>query len=219
MEKLVMSELTIILPENRDLLIDRLAAEIQAQLAAHGRKATSPYRYHVGIHIAEGRLRPATDVDNYAKAINDAITRTKLLWRDDEQVDKLSIERTRRRSLAETTVTVRLSKSPAQHSGVPTWFRASCFEAEAQRVPGGYATPAYKLACSLANEAPYDVEDDAWTGRIERLCETCGADDREGIWDWFCAHLPKFMELVPSRRKARFVDGVIRAYEDERIVP
>lgn len=213
-----MSELTIVLPKNRDLSISRLAAEIQTQLAEHGRKATSPYRYHVGIEVAEGRLRPATDVDNYAKPIFDAITRTKLLWRDDEQVDNLSIERTRHRGQTETTVTVRLTKLPAQHAGVSTWFRASCAEAKLQSVPGGYATPGYKLASSLASEMPYDVEDDVWTERLERLCETCADDNHEAIWEWFCAHLPKFMKLVPSRRKTQFVDGVIRAYEDERIM-
>ena len=68
---------------------------IAEQLGRQGRHSVSSYRYAVTVEIIEGSKRPFRDIDNYTKKILDAITQTGLLWYDDEQIDSLSVRRTR----------------------------------------------------------------------------------------------------------------------------
>jgi Holliday junction resolvase RusA-like endonuclease len=67
------------------------AAEQMCELLAYGRTPTDD-EYHVAVHSVVLRPRtgklpfPIGDVDNYAKAPLDAITKGQLLWHDDKQI-------------------------------------------------------------------------------------------------------------------------------------
>jgi hypothetical protein len=214
-------EYAVILPKllsKRDLWSLRAAPVITQQLSQQGRYSSNLYRYEVTIEIVEGQKRPVKDVDNYAKRTIDAITRTKLLWRDDEQIDTLTIRRKRDKSRSESEMIVRIRRTEGQHSGVPTFFRACCREASLG-CQFTYAHPAYHLAMHLWNQQPCDLDEAEWAEEIGDLCGFLDGDDGEGVWNWFCEHFPKCMKLVPQRRMEQFVRGVFHAYEDERVSP
>ena len=194
----------------------RATSVAQRQLQEQGRTSPTSYRYNVTVEIIEGQQRPAKDVDNYAKQAIDAITRTQCLWRDDEQIDTIAINRRRDKSRTESQVIMRIRKTDGQHSGVPSFFKACCAEAKAGR-SFTYAHPGYHLTMHLRSQQPYDVPDDAWGERIEALCGLIDGADAEGIWNWFYEHFPKCMKLVPKRRLDQFVAGVSKAYEDGRL--
>ena len=73
------------------------------------------------------------------------------------------------------------------------------------------------MAIHLGNEQPYDLTEDEWSDEIDRLTGMLDEDDDEGAWNWFCEHFPKFMELVPKRRRLQFLAGVRLVYERDRI--
>lgn len=87
----------IVLPHlasEQDLWPSRTKPAVAEQLRCQGRTAADGFRYQVTIDIVEGKKRPASDVDNYAKRIMDAITQSQLLWRHDDQIDKMTIHET-----------------------------------------------------------------------------------------------------------------------------
>jgi hypothetical protein len=100
------------------------------------------------------------------------------------------------------------------HGGLPSYFRASCYTAS-RGENAGYFGVGRMFAASLANEVPYDLEDDEWQTEVEALEELVAADDDAGAWSWFKTHFPRCMAIVPPRRKDRFLAGVRAAYEDE----
>ena len=102
------------------------------------------------------------------------------------------------------------------HSGVPTFFKACCYEAS-QGGSFGYDHPGFHLANALNTEIPYELDYDEWNSELVTLTELLSGNDIDGIWQWFCEQFPKCMKLIPERRKQQFVTGVIRAYEDDRI--
>lgn len=103
------------------------------------------------------------------------------------------------------------------HGGVPTFFRALCFEAS-HGGASGYEGAARALAGAIAgSQAPYDVEDDEWEQEIAVLKGLLKNDDEVGVWIWFRRHYPACIKLVPVRRREQFVAGVRRAYEKDRI--
>ncbi len=204
------------LSSRRDLWVPTTAPIIAGQLRGQGTRASNSYRYRVTIEIVEGRRRPATDVDNYAKKAIDGITRTRLLWRDDEQIDSLVVTRTRDRSRRGSQLVLRVRQTEGQHSGVPSFFRACCHEASVG-TQHTYAHPGYQLALHLYSQQPSDLGEDEWANEIKRLCDFLDAGNAEGAWNWFCEHFPKCMKLVPKRRLKQFVTGVSRAYEDGKI--
>ena len=193
-----------------------LKGTVIQQLQAQGRKQVSSYRFAVELEIAEASARPAKDLDNYAKPIIDAITQSKLLWKDDTQIDRLIISRRRDGNAVDTNVRVVLSHISGQHRGVPTYFRARCSESRRGR-PNGYIDAGYHLALHLGSELPYDLEESDWLKEITHLKNMIAADDKNNSWIWFHDHLPKFMELVPNPRKEQFLLGVWKAYEEERL--
>ena len=108
------------------------------------------------------------------------------------------------------------------HGGVPSWFRATCYEAS-KGGAGGYKIAGYKLASSLGKESPHDIEDDEWSEEIEKLKGLLDVavkrsshgpytriDDGAPVIAWFTEHYPKAMALVPARRRDQFVAGVAR---------
>ena len=96
--RMTMQEYVVALQElslKQDLSSSRAAPVIAEQLRQQGRCYASSYRYAVAVEITEGSKRPFRDIDNYTKRILDAITRTRLLWYDDEQIDRLNVNRRR----------------------------------------------------------------------------------------------------------------------------
>ena len=100
-------------------------------------------------------------------------------------------------------------------SGVPSFFRACCYEAA--NGGGGYSGPGWHLANAIGSQSPYDLEEDEWQQEVEKLRALLADDESEGVWDWFKQHYPKCMQLVPARRREQFVDGVRQAYEEGRL--
>lgn len=209
----------IVLPHlasEQDLWRSRTRPIVAEQLRSQGRTAADNFRYGVTIEIEEGKKRPASDVDNYAKRTMDAITQSGLLWKDDDQIDQMTIRRRRVPRRADTQVVIHAQRISGQHTGVPAFFRACCREASRGN-EWTYAHPGYHLAIHLWQQQPYDMDDDQWAKETDRLTNTLDQDDDDGVWNWLKEHFPKCMHLVPQRRKARFVAGVRLAYEEERI--
>jgi Holliday junction resolvase RusA-like endonuclease len=209
----------IVLPNlasEQDLWRSRTTPVVAEQLRCQGRTSVDGYRYEVAIDIVEGKKRPASDVDNYAKRIMDAITQSQLLWRDDHQIDKMIIRRRRERRRGDTQAVIRARRISGQHLGVPTFFRACCHEASRGN-EWTYAHPGYHLVIHLWDQQPYDFDEDKWSKEIERLTGALDQGDDDGVWNWFKEHFPKCMRLVPSRRKDQFVAGVRQAYEEEAV--
>ena len=66
---------------------------IEAGLREHGCKCCDTSRYRLILTIHQDYTLPSRDIDNHAKRIMDCITATRLVWRDDEQVDELIVRR------------------------------------------------------------------------------------------------------------------------------
>jgi len=211
----------IVLPNlasDQDLWRPRTRPVIAEQLRSQGRTTSDTYRYEVAIEIVEGKKRPASDIDNYAKRIVGAISQSQLLWRDDDQIDKMAVRRRREPRRDDTRVVIRARRICGQHTGVPSFFRACCHEARrGNRCT--YAHPGYHLTIHLWSQQPYDMDDDKWAKETDRLTNALDQHDDDGVWNWFKEHFPKCMKLVPTRRKAQFVAGVRQAYDEERIGP
>jgi hypothetical protein len=110
--------------------------------------------------------------------------------------------------------------NPAQHTGVPGFFRAGCREA-ARGGTRGYKAPGYELARHLVDQAPYTVEPDEWEAELNKLVELLqptdakdpgripfGLRDDAAVWAWFAEHFPRCAALIPARRRLQFVAGV-----------
>jgi hypothetical protein len=192
-----------------------LVGEVSNQLRSQGRERFSRFRYAVEMEIAEGRVRPAKDLDNYAKPILDAVTQTRLLWDDDNQIDELVIRRRRDGNSTDTVVRVTLRRLEGQHGGVPRHFRAQCHEA--CKAGGTYSHVGYHFASVLVSEIPYDLEEEVWQKEIKHLIAMLEADECENVWNWCREHFPEWIDLIPGPRKSQFLSGVQRAYEEERI--
>jgi Endodeoxyribonuclease RusA len=192
-----------------------LVCEVSNQLRSQGRGRISRYRYAVEMEIVEGRSQPAKDLDNYAKPILDAVTQSRLLWDDDNQIDELVIRRRRDGNSTDSVVTATLRRLGGQHGGVPTHFRARCLEAS--QSGGTYSHVGYHFASVLASEIPYDLEEEVWQEEITRLMAMLQANEHENVWNWCREHFPQWIDLVPGPRKSQFLFGVQNAYEEERI--
>lgn len=91
---------------------------------------------------------------------------------------------------------------------VPTFFCASIQEARDPQL--GYASAGWTLAIHIEDLA--DDED------LERLTAAIWSRNRaEAIWEWISASLPGCAALVPKRRRASFMTGVLRAVDAGRV--
>jgi hypothetical protein len=101
--------------------------------------------------------------------------------------------------------------------GVPTFFRALCYEATRGKTYGymivGYEfarhTPSL-VACGYANREEF-------VAQLGLLKAALDAGDVDAIWEWYWDEYPWCMSLVPARRKNTFVKGVQGAYEGENL--
>ncbi len=102
------------------------------------------------------------------------------------------------------------------HTGVASWFRATCRTAAAGGA-AGYEMAGFSLTGKLHSEMPLDVEEDEWAETIAKLESLLEADDDIAVLGWFESRYPRFMQLVPMRRRAQFLEGVRRAYREGEI--
>lgn len=99
--------------------------------------------------------------------------------------------------------------------GVPTFIRALTYDVST-RQPGydDYGIIGMELGrhtVDMINDA-YGVEDP--DERIEQLWTRINANDVKAILGWYRRNFPACMRLVPSRRRQKFVAGVLRAVEE-----
>jgi hypothetical protein len=98
-----------------------------------------------------------------------------------------------------------------------TDFRRLC--SEAVRGSDGYATPGTLLAARVGTQRGPGMDDEAWSRQVDALKALLANRDDEATWAWFQQFYPDCMALVPLRRRAQFLYGVRRAYEQDLINP
>lgn len=96
----------------------------------------------------------------------------------------------------------------------PSFFKGLCYTAQA----GGksdYAAAGHELTRDLHSLAPYEIDRDEWEERVRELDRLLRAKSRPPglIMDWFTRNVPRCADLVPKRRHAKFVEGVIAFYD------
>jgi hypothetical protein len=101
------------------------------------------------------------------------------------------------------------SPKPTRLNSVPPFFRALCETASAG---GGHS---YVLAGEeLAHHVDCGVIAEEHVGNWKQvkgdLLEAARKYDRQAVLRWFDEHCSACMELVPSRRRDGFVDGVVK---------
>lgn len=95
----------------------------------------------------------------------------------------------------------------------PTFFRACIQEARSGGF-GGFEHPGYHLGLHVDQQ----LDDDEPREELESLCnrfleDQLGEEDlRRDVLGWLARELPRCIELVPRRRRWRFVDGFLRSY-------
>jgi hypothetical protein len=133
----------------------------------------------------------------------------------------------------ETMPTKVAKKVRGRHTGCSGYFRACCWEA-ARGGRLGYARAGYELARHLPYEMPWDIDLQEWQGELDRFSELAMPTepispesklrriaeelrDDDEVLAWFEAHFPRFMELVPKRRRQQFLSGVYQCCEDGKV--
>lgn len=98
--------------------------------------------------------------------------------------------------------------------GVPTFFRAACFEAK-QGGENGYYGTGWALLHNLSTlvEGDSDADQQAKLGELAVLLDD--QSDESAVLDWFKREFPRCMALVPTRRRGRFVKGAFESWDNE----
>lgn len=106
-------------------------------------------------------------------------------------------------------------------SGVPSFFRACCREASSQSYGLSFSHPGHELMRHVLQLSPYGCDGEEWQRECEVLDALCEAayDDPtpetlDKVADWFVAHYPRCMALVPVRRRQRFAQGAVDKWAD-----
>ena len=113
----------------------------------------------------------------------------------------------------------RVERTPVKggvHGGVPTYFRANCFESS-RGGDRGYDAAGWHLAIHLEQEMPHDADPEEWADEVEGLVKMLNAGNDAAALAWFDRHYPKCMALIPARRRPQFLKGVYAAHEQDRI--
>ena len=106
--------------------------------------------------------------------------------------------------------------SGSQHH-LPTYFRGWCQTASSGGAQS-YRWVGRSLLKALAMECPMELEEDEWFQCIETLDDlfaSSSSDDE--ILEWYKEYLPRFVELIPQRRRAIFVEGMRELHNEEGI--
>lgn len=105
--------------------------------------------------------------------------------------------------------------TPGVMHGVPTFFKALCYEASQG---GGYSyrDVGRKLASSIASFIPDDLGYDEWDEKVQELGKALTKSD---TWDdaleWFEHYIPKCWKLIPKRKQVHFAEGAAEFAEEE----
>jgi hypothetical protein len=102
---------------------------------------------------------------------------------------------------------------PKGYGACPTFFLARCRESR-EGGSRGYLDAGYTIAGALPGLGPDDIEEDRWSGEIDRLNGLIDERDDVAILDWFGRFLPRCLALIPRRRRRNFLEGLYRHSED-----
>jgi hypothetical protein len=108
---------------------------------------------------------------------------------------------------------MRVTRSRAVSGECPTFFRALVATAQ-QGGASGYDAAGYELTRHLRDLIAYDdfAEGQAKLDELTRLAQ---GRNWGLVFDWFRRELPRCAQLVPDRRRQRFVEGVSDRVEEE----
>ena len=176
---------------------------------------TKRFRYSVSIEIIESHFRPALDLDNYAKPLLDAITRSRLVWGDDRQIDRLEVMRIREYAEAHTSALVTISTMEGQHHGLPGFFEGLCDDARIGK--HGYELVGFSFAKCMVGEIPNDIDASEWEKSVEIFLSHLAINEHSNALNWLKEHFPRMIDHIPARKHSQFLDGVIRAYSEDCI--
>lgn len=108
----------------------------------------------------------------------------------------------------------------AVFTGVPAYFRYGCMEA-AQGGNMDYSHPGWHLGIHLDELVAAETEEerDAKLRELQNLLPGEPIDKRcnPGVWRWLCREFPRCMELIPARRRNKFLEGIYLAYHQNRL--
>lgn len=173
------------------------------------------FRYSVSITIIESHFSPALDLDNYAKPLLDAITQSRMVWRDDRQIDRLEVVRIRDYTETHTSALVTINTMEGQHQGLPAFFQGLCDDARIGM--HGYEDVGFTFAKCLVSEIPNDIDDSEWEKRVATFLSHLAINERSNALNWLREHFPRMIDHVPARKHNQFLDGVFRAYSEDFI--
>jgi hypothetical protein len=105
----------------------------------------------------------------------------------------------------------RLDK-PSGYGACPTYLFARVHEARRGGALG-YRDVGRAFMLGVTGECPFDIEENVWAEQVERLSALVDAEDGPAILAWFDRYIPRLMALVPSRRRARLLEGMLEAVE------
>jgi hypothetical protein len=123
-----------------------------------------------------------------------------------------SAETAARKVEAMPEITASMMK-PKGRGACPTFFLACCHEAS-KGGESNYGAAGHELMRHVVHLCDYAVEEDEWEARLDRLQALLDAQDDDGILAWFDRELPRCMALVPRRRRAQFLKGVLAMHEE-----
>jgi hypothetical protein len=96
---------------------------------------------------------------------------------------------------------------------LPTFFRATCFEAS-RGGDRGYGWAGRTLLGAAADLIEWQTSAEL-QDKFQGLKVAIDRGDDAGILGWFDRELPRCMALIPKRRRRMFLDGVYKAVEEQ----
>jgi hypothetical protein len=96
----------------------------------------------------------------------------------------------------------------------PPFFRDACKVASARK--DNYSHPGREIMRRLGELCPDDLELESWDAKCNDLYQACERNDRASIVRWFGTNLPGCINLVQTRARPKFVDGVLEGWADRQ---
>lgn len=101
--------------------------------------------------------------------------------------------------------------SDAVYEGVPTFFKAACWES--QHSPDGYQHAGSSFWGSIDRLTPFGASDEEWQTEIEDAGRMLEAGDSRGFEQWFKTRFPHCCRFVPKKRRESFFRGAQRCHQ------
>ena len=109
----------------------------------------------------------------------------------------------------------KFKRSKVKRGHLPTYFKACCQTASAGGTEG-YRWVGYSLLGHLEDECPDEFEVDEWLQLLDELGELLSMDDSDReVVAWLNNYLPRFVALVPQRRRDAFISGMRECFEEQ----